>query len=137
MVRWIVLVAAVLGAAGVGIGAHAAHGLETDLEKQGLAPEAIGKRVGQCEVGVRYQMTHVLAMLVLGVMNSAQNSWHRSIAASFFLLGIGLFSGGLYSMVFLDTMGHWAIVPSGGLCFIVGWLTTATLAWNAGVHHER
>ncbi len=47
------------------------------------------------------------------------------------LLGIALFCGGLYSMVYLGEMGHWAIVPSGGLCFIIGWLITATSAFSA------
>lgn len=96
---------------------------------QGLAVEDIDDRLRQCDVAVRYHMTHVLALLSIGLLNLEDSSWRRA-AASFFLLGIALFSGGLYSMVFLGKMGHWAIVPVGGLCFILGWICTAGLAWN-------
>jgi uncharacterized membrane protein YgdD (TMEM256/DUF423 family) len=39
-----------------------------------------------------------------------------------------LFSGGLYSMVFWDRMGHWSIVPLGGSLLMIAWLS---LAFNA------
>lgn len=124
--------AGLLGAIGVGIGAHAAHGLEDSLTKQGVAPEGIVKRLDQCDVAVRYHMTHVLALLALGALAGRQAARRIALAACFFLLGIALFCGGLYSMVYWGEMGHWAIVPTGGLCFIMGWLATATLAWQSG-----
>lgn len=127
--RWIVLLAGLLGAVGVAIGAHAAHGLEAMLLEQGVVPEQVAKRLSQCDVAVRYHMTHCLALLTLGLIADRLGTKRRNVAASFFLLGIVLFSGGLYSMVYLGQMGHWAIVPLGGLCFILGWLTTASLAW--------
>lgn len=127
--RWIVLIAGLLGTVGVAIGAHAAHGLETMLLEQGVVAEQVVKRLSQCEVAVRYHMLHSLALLSLGLMADGLGAKRRVCAASFFLLGIVLFSGGLYSMVYLGQMGHWAIVPLGGLCFILGWLFTASLAW--------
>lgn len=127
--RWIVLLAGLLGAVGVAIGAHAAHGLEAMLLEQGVAPEQVAKRLSQCDVAVRYHLTHCLALLTLGLLADGLGGKRRVSAASFFLLGIVLFSGGLYSMVYLGQMGHWAIVPLGGLCFILGWLITASLAW--------
>ncbi len=126
--RWTVLLAGVLGAIGVAIGAHAAHGLEAMLLEQGVAPEAITKRLEQCDVAVRYHMLHALVLLILGLLAPAVMAKRRTLAVGLFLLGIALFSGGLYSMVYLGQMGHWAIVPSGGLCFILGWCCTATLA---------
>lgn len=126
--RWILLLAGLLGAIGVAIGAHAAHGLEAMLIEQGLAAEQVAKKVGQCDVAVRYHMTHSLALLVLGVLSVEWSTKRRVFAAAFFLLGIAMFCGGLYSMVYLDHMGHWAIVPAGGMCFILGWLFTASLA---------
>ncbi|MCA9181705.1 MAG: DUF423 domain-containing protein [Planctomycetales bacterium] len=128
--RWIVLLAGLLGAVGVAIGAHAAHGLEAMLLQQGVVGEQVAKRLSQCEVASRYHMLHCLALLSLGLVAEGLGTKRRTAAASFFLLGIILFSGGLYSMVYLGQMGHWAIVPSGGLCFILGWLFTASLAWK-------
>lgn len=128
MTRWVILLAGLLGAVGVTIGAYAAHGLEESLLKQGLEAADVSKRLEQCEVAVRYHMTHVLALLALGIPAPPIAATRRALACCFFLLGIMLFSGGLYSMVFLGEMGHWAIVPSGGLCFILGWLAVACMA---------
>lgn len=116
-----VILAGVLGIIGVMIGAYAAHGLETVLQKQGLNANDIAKRLEQCDVAVRYHMTHTLAILALGLYSTANPGRIGRVVTIFWLLGILLFSGGLYSMVFLGMMGHWAIVPSGGLCFILGW----------------
>lgn len=130
MTRWIVLVAGVLGVVGVSIGAFAAHGLEKNLVRQGLEAAEIAKRLDQCEVAVRYHMLHTLALLALGLSSSVGGLRRSAAAAAFMLLGIGLFSGGLYSMVFAGVMGHWAIVPSGGLCMILGWCCVASLAFG-------
>ncbi len=128
MIRWIVLVAGLLGCVGVAIGAYAAHGLEKSLAAQGIESPDIAKRLDQCDVAVRYHMTHALTLLILGLAGLQVNLKTRTAAAICFLLGIALFSGGLYSMVFLGQMGHWAIVPSGGLCFILGWFCVALTA---------
>lgn len=127
MIRWIVLIAGVLGLAAVMIGAYGAHGLEKSLTEQGLESAEVGKRLEQCDIAVRYHMTHVLALFGVGIASMACPK-KRSIAAVFMLLGIALFSGGLYSMVFTGVMGHWAIVPSGGLCFMIGWIAVALTA---------
>lgn len=130
MIRWIVFLAGILGAVGVGIGAHAAHGLEEMLIKQGIAEVDILKRLNQCDVAVRYHMVHVVALLALGLSTSRRAVGAKNFAALFMLLGIALFSGGLYSMVYFGQMGHWAIVPSGGLCLIIGWLSVANVAFS-------
>ncbi len=54
MIRWIVFVAGILGAIGVAVGAHAAHGLEKMLTEQSLEQADILKRLDQCEIAVRY-----------------------------------------------------------------------------------
>ena len=132
MTRWIVAIAGILGVIGVTIGAFAAHGLEGSLEKQLIAPEDILKRLEQCEVAVRYHMLHTLVLLGLGLSPAVVDRRRTAIAAGLVLLGIALFSGGLYSMVFWGAMGHWAIVPCGGLCFILGWTAITTLAIGPG-----
>lgn len=116
-----VVAAGILGVIGVMIGAYAAHGLLANLQQQNLTPEEIAKRLDQCDVAVRYHMMHTLAILVLGLNSSTKRSPIGLAAIILWFLGILLFSGGLYSMVFWGKMGHWAIVPSGGLCFILGW----------------
>lgn len=128
--RWAVLIAGCLGACGVAIGAHVAHGLEDSLLAQGIAVDDVAKRLSQCDVAVRYHMVHAVTLLALGLSAGPVLSKRRLGAVVFMLLGLALFSGGLYAMVYLGQMGHWAIVPSGGLCFILGWLFTASLAWS-------
>ncbi|MCR9291621.1 MAG: DUF423 domain-containing protein [bacterium] len=128
MRRWMVLAAGVLGCLGVMIGAYGAHGLEASLTDQQLSVEDVQKRLEQCDIAVRYHMLHVLAILCLGIVASDLAVRLRTLAVVFFLLGILLFCGGLYAMVFLGVMGHWAIVPSGGLCFMLGWLCVALIA---------
>lgn len=125
-----VVIAGVLGVIGVLIGAYAAHGLEAFLKKQALSVEDTAKRLDQCEVAVRYHMTHTLAMLALGLSSTAKRSRLGQAAIMFWLLGILLFSGGLYSIAFLGKMGHWAIVPSGGLCFMLGWAAVILVGAN-------
>lgn len=127
--RWTVFIAGLLGACGVAIGAHAAHGLQASLLEQGIAAGDVAERLSQCDVAVRYHMVHTVVLLALGLSAGPLMSQRRVAAVVFLLLGIALFSGGLYAMVYLGQMGHWAIVPSGGLCFILGWLFTTSLAW--------
>jgi len=130
MIRWIVILAGILGAIGVAIGAHAAHGLEKSLIGQGLAEADILKRLDQCDVAVRYHLIHTVALLALGLSTSRRAVTLKSTAAVFILLGNALFCGGLYSMVYAGQMGHWAIVPMGGLCFIIGWLFISATAFS-------
>ena len=128
MIRWMVFVAGVLGFLGVMLGAYSAHGLEASLTEQGIETREVMKRLEQCEVAVHYHMLHALGLLALGATAGEACRKKRTWVAIFFLLGVALFCGGLYSMVFLGVMGHWAIVPCGGLCFLVGWACVALLA---------
>ena len=118
---WII-VASLLGASGVTLGAYHAHGLEKWLSDRELEPARVTERMDQCETAVRYQMTHALVLLAVGLL--AQRFGPRSYRITGFLIlaGTVLFSGGLYLMVFADNSIHWSIVPLGGLCLICGWL---------------
>lgn len=126
----ILLAAGVLGAMGVALGAYASHGLEPFLLKQGMPDEVVAKKLGQCEIAVRYQLLHAVALLTIGCVSRCGLLLPKPLlsGAAFWILGICLFSGGLYSMVFFDRMGHPAIVPLGGLCFIIGWLSIGLAA---------
>ncbi|MHB8969734.1 MAG: DUF423 domain-containing protein [Pirellulaceae bacterium] len=117
---WLVLGAA-LAAAGVAMGAYQAHGLQAWLETTGATAEQIARRLHNADVAVRYQMYHALGLLVLGSLFAHHPC--RLVAGACGLLAVGvlLFSGGLYLIVFAGTALHWAIVPAGGLILIAGW----------------
>jgi uncharacterized membrane protein YgdD (TMEM256/DUF423 family) len=123
--RSLVFFAAISCLIAVGIGAMGSHSLPKRLKDYGLSESEVQKKLGQCEIAVKYQMYHSLAVLAIGLCpaTATRKAWRW--AGVFFFVGIGLFSGGLYSMVFLDQIGHWSIVPLGGLTMMLSWLTVA------------
>lgn len=123
--RWLLFLAGISGAIAVGIGAMGAHSLPKQLERRGLAPEVIAKKLDQCELGVRYQMYHALALAALALSNAVAASRLMRAAAVLFLIGTLCFSGGLYSIVFADQILHWSIVPLGGSTLILAWICVA------------
>ena len=64
---WIVT-GALLGAVGVGLGAYHAHGLEKTLEKRDLTGEDRARQMQNFDVGVRYDMYHALALILVGLL---------------------------------------------------------------------
>jgi uncharacterized membrane protein YgdD (TMEM256/DUF423 family) len=127
-VRWLVVVAAISGLLCVGIGAMGAHSLPKRLQNSGLSADEVAAKINQCEIAVRYQMYHTLAILVLALTPAIRQRKGWLIGCGLMILGMILFSGGLYSMVFLNVMGHWSIVPLGGTFLMLGWLSIAIAA---------
>jgi len=123
--RTLVFFAAISCLIAVGIGAMGSHSLPKRLLDAGLTDVEIQKKIGQCEIAVKYQMYHSLAILSLGLcpVTAARKTW--KFAGLLFFVGVALFSGGLYSMVFFNQMGHWSIVPLGGATMMLAWLTVA------------
>lgn len=119
MHRWFLMVAALLGALSVALGAFAAHGL-----KQIVPAET----VATFETGVRYQFYHVFALLAVAILYEKFPGALLRWAGNCFQIGIVLFSGSLYLMTALksaDTVGTSRIgfiTPFGGLFFIAGWI---------------
>lgn len=115
-------IAALLGVLAVILGAFGAHGLKTKVSSEALAV---------FEVGVRYQMYHVFALLLTGILFMAGDQKRLLWAGRLFIAGIILFSGSLYALTFAMDAGNPAllklgiITPLGGLCFIAGWLFLA------------
>ena len=113
---------AILGAGfaflAVTLGAFGSHSLKAILTPDMLAV---------FETGVRYQMYHALALLVVGwtAHQCPQASVH--IAGWLFAAGIVLFSGSLYVLALSGVRWLGAITPLGGLCFLAGW---AVFAWQ-------
>lgn len=113
----ITLIAAILGAITIAIGAFGAHGLKELVDEVALQ---------SFETGVRYQMYHVIALLVIGLTNSPSENTKKWVFR-FFCFGILLFSGSIYALALQDVMGInlkflWPLTPLGGLSFIIGWL---------------
>ena len=133
MARIWIICGAILGATGVSIGAHHAHGLEKRLHEQGLSDEEVHKRMTDCETAVRYQMYHALALLAVGLLAARDRHRLTDITGVSFTLGVLGFSGGLYLIVFSGHIIHWAIIPGGGLLLIVGWIFLAISGFIAGL----
>ncbi|GGD90213.1 DUF423 domain-containing protein [Planktosalinus lacus] len=98
------------------LGAFGAHGLKSILSTEALAT---------FEVGVRYQMYHALALIVVGLSGKLTGKIVYTLT-TFFTLGILLFSGSIYLLSLQDIFtvnfsGIGFITPLGGTCFILGW----------------
>lgn len=104
---------------GVAAGAFGAHGLKNRLTPDMLAV---------FEVGVRYQMYHALALLMVGWAISRWPGWLTNAAGWLFVAGIVVFSGSLYLLSLTGMRWLGAITPLGGLAFLPGWVC---LAWAA------
>jgi uncharacterized membrane protein YgdD (TMEM256/DUF423 family) len=119
---------ALIGALGVALGAFGAHGLGDRLAGWGLSPEEVAKRLATYETAARYQMYHALALVAVGLLAQQSPTRACQIAGVAFLVGVLVFSGFLYALVLTGVKVLGAIVPIGGVAFIVGWLA---LAWAA------
>ncbi len=105
-----------LAALTIALGAFGAHALEKMVEPASVA---------SFEVGVRYQMYHSIALLILGTIPLAEKFKKRIFWI--FLLGILCFSGSIYLFTFktqLDfEVGMFGLItPLGGILFIIGWI---------------
>ncbi len=125
MDRTFLLLGAVAGFIGVGLGAFGAHGLRTRLSAEMLAV---------FETGVRYQMYHALAILIVALAAARLDGWLIRTAGWLFTVGIVLFSGSLYALALSGSTILGAVTPIGGLAFLAGWacLAIAGLAF-AGI----
>jgi uncharacterized membrane protein YgdD (TMEM256/DUF423 family) len=102
----------------VALGAFGAHALKARLSPEDLAI---------FETGVRYQMYHALALLLLAtLLLRGGGAGAFTLAGWAFTVGIVLFSGSLYLMVFSGERWLGAVTPLGGVAFLAGWLA---LAW--------
>lgn len=122
MERLGVLLGAVLAGVAVAAGAFGAHGL-----RGRLAPDMLAI----FETGVRYQMYHALALLVVGLLASRAPTPTLTLAGWCFVAGVVIFSGSLYVLALTGTRWLGAITPLGGLAFLAGWALLAMAAWRA------
>jgi uncharacterized membrane protein YgdD (TMEM256/DUF423 family) len=115
-----VIAASFLAAVTIGIGAFGAHGLKNIVDASALI---------SFETGVRYQMYHCLAILVLGLAPSISKKIKKKVFW-LFIFGILLFSGSIYLLALNAVLPFNSakiafITPVGGLLFIIGWFWLA------------
>tara|TARA_R100000306_G_scaffold14634_1_gene18187 strand:+ start:7382 stop:7774 length:393 start_codon:yes stop_codon:yes gene_type:complete len=116
----IVVTASILAAITIAIGAFGAHGLKQLVD---------AKSVATFETGVRYQMYHCLALLVVGFAKPISENTKKWVFR-FFLFGIVFFSGSIYLLALKEVLPFTVsflgpITPIGGMLFIIGWLRLA------------
>ncbi len=111
-ILWIIIGSA-LAALAVAIGAFGAHGLKSRVSADDLII---------FETGVRYQMYHSLALILLGLIGVNFQSNVVQLPAILFLVGIIIFSGTLYLIPLTGLRWLGAITPIGGTALILGWI---------------
>ncbi|HVZ21520.1 MAG TPA: DUF423 domain-containing protein [Vicinamibacterales bacterium] len=119
MDRTFLLIGALAGFLAVALGAFGAHALRSRLSADMLEV---------FETGVRYQMYHALALLVVAATIPHLGGWLVRTAGWLFTAGIVLFSGSLYLLAFTGVTVLGAITPLGGLAFLAGWACLAIAA---------
>jgi len=115
------MIGGLAGLVGVALGAFGAHALRARMPAEMLAV---------FETGVRYQMYHACAILIVALAAARLDGWLIRAAGWSFTLGIVLFSGSLYMLSLSRITLFGAVTPIGGLAFLVGWacLVAAGLA---------
>ena len=116
----IVITAALLAALTIMIGAFGAHGLKELISEKSLV---------SFETGVRYQMYHVIVMLVLGLSTGVLPKTKKWVFR-FFIIGVLFFSGSIYLLALNEFLPFDAkfiafTTPIGGFLLIIGWLRLA------------
>ena len=96
---------------GVCLGAFAAHGLKSEF-----SPEMLGV----FQTGVKYQMYHSIALLVVAILAHKGNLFRY--AGMFYIGGIIFFSFSLYVLALTGIIWVAYLTPFGGVSFLVGHL---------------
>jgi uncharacterized membrane protein YgdD (TMEM256/DUF423 family) len=113
------------------LGAFGAHALKDSLNQEQLT---------SFETGVRYQMYHGIAFLILPFIFSKINVVGKA-PFWFMLMGVILFSGSIYGLTFCNLQHavglkkvFGPITPIGGLLMIIGWSISFVLIlkWKNG-----
>jgi uncharacterized membrane protein YgdD (TMEM256/DUF423 family) len=122
MERFFLAAGSLTGFVGVALGAFGAHAL-----KARLTPEALAT----FEIGVRYQMYHALALIVVAWACTKWRGAWANASGWLFIAGIVVFSGSLYVLVLTGAKWLGAVTPVGGLALLAGWVCLALAALRA------
>lgn len=100
---------------GILLGAFAAHSLKDTLDEY---------QMGVLQTGVKYQLIHGVALIMLSVLYSLYQKRLFYIAIICVAVGVFFFSFSLYAIALLGTSFLGIITPVGGVFMILGWLLT-------------
>lgn len=73
------------------------------------------------EIGVRYQMYHALALVLVAALSGRIEGRLLPAAGWAFTAGIAIFSGSLYVLALTGITTLGAITPIGGVALLIGW----------------
>jgi uncharacterized membrane protein YgdD (TMEM256/DUF423 family) len=116
-----ILVAAMLGALAVALGAFGAHALRGMLDERALAT---------WRTAVDYQFWHALALLGCGILAQSRASGALRVATYAFTAGSALFCGSLYALALDAPRSIGILTPFGGGALITGWIALGIHAWR-------
>jgi len=123
MERLFVILGSALMFLGVGAGAFGAHGLKSYFVQY---PELNSTY----DTAVQYLVIHGLALFAVAWVATNWPGQLANWAGYLFLLGILLFSGSLFVLVFARVGWLGAVTPLGGVAFLAGWICLALAAWR-------
>ncbi len=112
--KYTLALAAITGALAVGVGAFGAHALKPMLMVSG--------RLETYQTAVSYQFYHVFALLAAGLLMKDYDQKRLGYAALWFIVGMVLFSGSLYTLCLTGITSLGMVTPVGGVFFILGWI---------------
>lgn len=120
MSRIFLITGSALAGLAVILGAFGAHALKVKLSPDQLQV---------FETGVRYQIYHAFALIILFPLMERISSSLLNYSGFLFIAGIFLFSGSIYLLACNELLGLQKfksilgpITPLGGMCFIAGWV---------------
>ncbi|QTE23909.1 DUF423 domain-containing protein [Polaribacter cellanae] len=104
-----------LGMLAIILGAFGAHVLKETLTADQLL---------SFETAVRYQIYHVIVLLIVN-MYAGFSSKQKNTISYLFFAGIFLFSGSIYAiqLTAISAKSIWFVTPLGGLFLIIGWIS--------------
>ena len=112
--------------AAAGYGAHTLNGITT-----------FSTVVKIYETGQLFHVLHSIVLFGIAILFAATEGWRGPLAhwalqisAVAFLLGIVLFSGGIYAGVLSGAQAGVPVVPAGGGLFLLGWVALAISAFG-------
>ena len=107
------IIISIIGALTIVLGAFGAHTLQETLSSNELK---------SFETAVRYQMYHVILLLIINMYPKFKNKTKNNISYLFYL-GMLFFSGSIYAITLgVSAKSIWFITPLGGLFLILGWV---------------
>lgn len=129
LIRFPIIIGAFFALTAVMAGAFGAHGLRNLVSERSLEV---------FQTAVTYQMYHAIALVLITLLSGLGPSRRLlGLSAGFFLVGILLFSGSLYTLVLTDIRWVGPITPLGGLCFMIGWALLLMAGARLSVNRNR